>query len=353
MKENMSSLHQYGFITGRSTTLQLLKVLDDWTEIPDNGGQVDVLYMDFMKAFDQVRHKRLINKLYSYGIRSNILEWIRYFLFERTHCVVVNGCFSDHAPVLSGIPQGSVLGPILFVLYMNDLPDMPKIECYLFADDTKLYNKISSQAHQEQLQEDLDALHRWSKIWLLNFHPDKCKVVSVCMLRNNNKEYYYKFKCGNNVHVLEIVAKIKDLGVTVDSNISFETHINEKVSKVNSMAGLIRRNVLYLDEDMFNSLYKSQVRPHLEYANSVWHPHKQKYLILCALENVQRRATKYVPSLKGLSYSDRLNKLSQPTLTYRRARGDMIKVYKFLNIYDKKVCPNLSLNNQYNTKPLF
>ncbi len=209
MKENMLfSLCQYGFITGRSTTLQLLKVLDDWTEIRDNGGQVDVLYMDFMKTFDQVPHKRLINKLYSYGIRSNILEWIHDFLFERTHLVVVNGCFSDWAPVLSGIPQGSVLGPILFVLYINDLPDMRKSECYLFADDTKLYNKISSQADQELPQEELDTLHRWSKIWLLNFHPDKCKVLSVCMLRNNKKDYYYKFKYGNNVHVLENVEKI-------------------------------------------------------------------------------------------------------------------------------------------------
>ncbi len=96
MKENMLfSLRQYGFITGKSTTLQLLKVLDDWTESLDNGGQVDLLYMDFMKAFDQVHHKHLVNQLYSYVIRSNILEWIRDFLFERTHRVVVNGCFSD------------------------------------------------------------------------------------------------------------------------------------------------------------------------------------------------------------------------------------------------------------------
>ncbi len=151
-------------------------------------------------------------------------------------------------------------------------------ECYLFADDTKLCNKIYSQADQEQSQEDVDALHRWSNIWLGNFHPDKCKVLSVCMLRNNNKQYFYKFKCGNNVHVLENVDKIKDLGVTVDSNIFFETHINENVSKTNSMAGLIRRNFLYLDEDMFNRLYKSQFHPHLEYANSVWHPHKQKHI---------------------------------------------------------------------------
>ncbi len=286
MKENMLfSLCQYGFITGRSTTLQLLKVLDDWTESLDKCGQVDVLYMDFMKAFDQVPHKPLINKLYIYGIRSNILEWICVFLFDRTHCVVVNGCFSHWTPVLRGIPQGSVLGPILFVLYINDLPDMLKSECYLFADDTKLYNKISSQADQEQPQEDLNTLHRWSKMWFLNFHPDKCKVLSLFMLRNNKKEYFYHFKCGNNVHLLENVDKIKDLGVTVDSNISIERHINGKVSKANSMSGLIRRNLLYLDEDMFNSLYKSQVHPHLEYANSVWHPHKQKYV--CALENVQ------------------------------------------------------------------
>ncbi len=164
------------------------------------------------------------------------------------------------------------------------------------------------------------------------------------MLRNNKKDYYYKFKCGNNVHVLENVDNVKDLGVTVDSSISFETHINEKVSKANSMECLIRRNVLYLDENMFNSLYKSQVRPHLEYAITAWHPHKQKHI--CTLENVQRRVTKYVPSLKGLSYSDSIKKLSLPTLTSRHAGRDTIEVYKIPNIYDKEVCPNISLNNQ-------
>ncbi len=113
----------------------------------------------------------------------------------------------------------------------------------------------------------------------------------------------------------------------MDSNISLETHINENVSKANSMPGFLRRTLLYLDEDIFNSLYKSKVRPHLEHANSV---------------NVQQCTTKYVHSLKGL----RLKKSSLPTLTYRHACEDMIEVYKILNIYDKEVCPNLSLKNQ-------
>jgi hypothetical protein len=342
MKANMLfSLRQYGFITGRSTTLQLLKVLDKWTEILDKGGQVDVIYMDFMKAFDQVPHKRMINKLYSYGIRGDVLEWIRDFLFERSHRVGVNGSFSDWASVISGIPQGSVLGPILFVIYINDLPDMLNSECYLFADDTKLFNEINSKRDQELLQQDLNTLHEWSKKWLLNFHPDKCKVLSICLSKIISK-HVYKLKCGDDVHELENVDRIKDLGVTVDSKLSFETHIHEKVSKANVMAGIIRRNFTFLDEDMFKCLYKSHVRPHLEYANSAWQSHKLKHID--ALENVQRRATRYLPALKGLSYIERLRKLHMPTLTYRRARGDMIEVFKILNVYDRDVSPKLSLN---------
>ena len=177
---NLFSDNQYGFMGGCPTTLQLLKVLDHWTEILDHGGSVDCIYMDFMKAFNKVPHKRLLHKLKRYGINGNAVNWITAFLTDRRQRIQVNGTYSDWATVLSGIPQGSVLGPLLFVIYINDLPDIPKNSItYLFADDTKIYKEVRGRNDCDALQEDLRALQEWSNKWLLKFHPDKCKVLSL------------------------------------------------------------------------------------------------------------------------------------------------------------------------------
>ena len=255
---NLFSNKQYGFITGRSTTLQLLKVLDDWAEIMDNNGQVDIIYMDFMKAFDQVPYKRLLQKVKSYGINGHILGWITNFLTNRRQRVSVNGCFSTWGSVTSGIPQGSVLGPLLFIIYINDLPNYTKSPAYLFADDTKLYRKIANKQDETILQKDLDALQTWSDKWLLNFHPDKCKVLTV---GKRTLQTSYKLKSRGTIHELDLVHDMKDLGVTVDENLSFETHIQDKVNKANRTTGMIRRAFISLDEEMFLCLFKAFVRP--------------------------------------------------------------------------------------------
>ena len=146
MKMNkLFSPKQFGFIGGHSTTLQLLKVLDEWTQILDEGGSLDVVYMDYMKAFDTVPHRRLLTKLTSYGITGKVHRWIEAFLSGRQQRVSVNGCFSSWAAVLSSIPQGSVLGPVLFVLFINDLPDIVASHAYLFADDTKVFRRVENE----------------------------------------------------------------------------------------------------------------------------------------------------------------------------------------------------------------
>lgn len=295
--------------------------------------------MDFMKAFDQVPYRRLLHKVQSYGINGHLLGWITNFLTNRRQRVSVNGSFPSWGAVTSGIPQGSVLGPLLFILFINDLPNDAKSPAYLFADDTKLYRNISNPRDEIILQGDLNVLQSWSDNWLLNFHPDKCKVLTVGK-RKLSTRYY--LNCRGSLHELDIVHDMKDLGVTIDASLSFEAHIQDKINKANRTTGMIRRAFISLDEDMFLCLFKAFVRPHLEYANAVWNPYKRKDIT--ALENVQRRATKMIPVLNKLSYPERLRKLKLPTLVYRRARGDMIETFKELNSDNKDINPAFTIN---------
>ena len=180
MQDNrLFSNKQYRFISGRSTSLPLLTVLEEWTKALDEGLSVDCIYMDYRKAFDTVPHKRLLGKLKSYGFSDQI-----NFLIGRVQKVTVNNQDSKWKPVDSGIPKVSVLGPILFVIYINDLPEIVESQIYLFADDTKLYRAISDINDQEILQRDLNIMNKWSDIWLLRIHADKCKHMNI---RSNEK----------------------------------------------------------------------------------------------------------------------------------------------------------------------
>ena len=166
MKDNkLFSKKQFGFISGRSTVLQLIQILDNWMKILDQGGGVDIVFCDFMNAFDKVPHQRLLNKLNMYNIDKPYTEWIKAFLLGRKQRVIVNGEKSDWKDVTSGIPQGSVLGPLLFVIYINDLPSVPTkgAEAYLYADDTKLFKGIFNETDMESLQSDLYEVCKWSK----------------------------------------------------------------------------------------------------------------------------------------------------------------------------------------------
>ena len=332
-RNRLFSEAQYGFIPGRSTVMQLLRVLDDWTQTLDEGGRVDVVYMDFQKAFDTVAHTRLLHKLTRYGITGTLLRWIEIFLTGRRQRVAVNGSYSDWIAVLSGIPQGSVLGPLLFVIFINDLPDCVRSSIYLFADDTKIYRRVSSKEDQDELQADLDSLQEWSNRWLLKFHPEKCKTMSIKTPHKSILESsYHMTKTVNNITSeieLEKVSQEKDLGVLTDQHLNFEEHLNQKANKANQMMGLIRRSFHYLDTQTFRWLFKALVRPHLEYAQAVWSPLRKKDVN--TLENVQRRATKLIPGLRDLSYPERLRNIDIPTLAYRRLRGDMVELYKIIS----------------------
>ena len=303
--------------------------------------------MDFMKAFDKVPHRRLIGKVKSYKIEEKIVEWLRNFLQDRTQIVCVNEKISEPSPVISGIPQGSVLGPTMFIIYINDLPDIVESEVFLFADDTKIFRHIRSEKDREILQQDLIKLCEWSRKWLVLFHPDKCKLMTV-----GRKEYdtsYAMIDSDGNSVPLGTTTSEKDIGVYMDGQLSFSDHIAEKVNVANRNMGIIRRTFKFLDKDMFLHLYRAQVRPHIEYANVVWHPYKIKDIE--TIERVQRRATKLIPGLKDRSYEQRLRTLGLFTLAFRRLRGDLIETYKIVSgLSDPETSPDLHLLGETNTR---
>ena len=274
---NLFTTKQYGFMAGRSTALQLLRVLDEWTEALDEGKAVDCVYMDYQKGFDTVPHNRLMKKLEAYTIGENTRDWIKHYLDGRKQQVSVNGQLYRWHDVTSGIPQGSVIGPLLFVILINDLPDVVDSTVYVFADDTKIFNIVKNKGDMNTLQRDLSELTEWSNTWLLKFHPDKCKHMHIGRF---NPDPDFKFTLMDKD--LETVNDEKDIGVILDSDLSFDRHICEKVKKSNSMFALIRRTFHYLDIETFTPLYKSLVRTHLDYASSVWAPYKMRHIELIA-----------------------------------------------------------------------
>jgi hypothetical protein len=332
---NLFSSQQYGFRPRRSCTTQLLEVFDTWTKFVDEGQPVDTIYLDFSKAFDTVPHQRLGTKLQSYGIKGKILKWIMTFLGAKTEesdhtyrkqRVSYHSHKSDWKDVISGVPQGSVLGPVLFLIFINDLPDVVQGLVKIFADDTKLFNGVTCEEDSKQIQLDLDHLCDWSRKWSLYFNASKCKVLHI---GRTNPKYTYWMTSSDSREEIKEDSEEKDLGVTFDASLKFSKHIINCVNKANRITGLIKRSFDFMDKEMFATLYKSLVRPLVEYATPVWSPYLKKDIRL--LEKVQRRATKIVPVCKNLDYSQRLLELGLPTLEYRRDRYDMIQVYKILS----------------------
>ena len=325
-EEEILNNHQHGFRAGRSCVTELLDVIDTWTKILDEGGGIDVAYLDFSKAFDSVPHQRLLRKVKAYGVDGKILRWIESFLIGRKQRVVINNKESSWADVKSGIPQGSVLGPILFVIFINDLPDNLNGQAEMFADDTKVFQRILNPGDCDILQSDLDSLSSWADKWQLKFNIKKCGIVHY---GRQSEVRSYEMSDGSTTIKLENKTEEKDLGVLFDPTLKFSKHISAVASKANRNLGLIRRTFSYMNEDMFRSLYKTLIRPHLEYANCVWSPLLKRDIN--TIEKVQRRATKIIPSLRDRPYDERLRGLHLPTLAYRRLRGDMIQVYRIMN----------------------
>ena len=322
---NLVRESQHGFRKGRSCLTNLLDFMHAVTQQLDDGEPVDLVYLDFAKAFDKVPFVRLFKKLEAHGIGGETLQWIRHWLRNRRQRVSVNKIFSEWGEVTSGVPQGSVLGPVLFLVYINDI-DLGLIsKLSKFADDSKLCKTINNDIDREALQQDLDRLEHWSQKWQMQFNADKCSVVH---LGHKNKQFSYKL--GN--HELRKSVQERDLGVVVDSSMKWSEQCNVAVKVANSTLGIIRRHISSRRKDIIVKLYKSLVRPKLEYCVQVWCPYLKKDID--NIERVQHRATKLIGEFAGLDYETRLQRAGLITLEKRRHRGDLIQVFKMIKGFD-------------------
>jgi len=316
---------QFGFRKNRSCETQLINTVQNLAKLLDNRSQIDTVLLDFSKAFDKVPHHRLRYKLEYYGVSGSTLNWIVDFLYERTQKVVLEGSCSGTASVDSGVPQGSVLAPVLFLIDINDLPDYITngSSTNLFADDSILYREIKSPQDAQLLQNDLENLMRWESDWLMEFHPQKCQILNI-----TNKRTPIKYQYSIHGHNLETVDSAKYLGVHIHRQLNWNTHIDKIVSKANQTRSFIQRNLRKCPESTKELAYKAMVRPVLEYASTVWDPHTQENIK--KVEMVQRRAARFVKNQYGQtsSVTEMLHHLQWQSLRERRAQAKVTMFYK-------------------------
>ncbi len=319
---------QHGFRSKRSCETQLIEFIHELHSNLEKNTSVDIVVMDFAKAFDKVAHEKLLYKLDYYGVQGRTLAWVADFLRHRSQRVVVEGISSDSSQVLSGVPQGSVLGPILFLAYINDLPSYVSSPVRLFADDTIMYRPIKNNDDVKTLQQDLENLDKWGNIWQMEFHPSKCEVMRVCKSRNK-KLPTPSYLLQN--HRLEVVDHIKYLGITIFQDLNWAKHINNITAKANQKLGFLRRN-LRISCPKFKAIaYKSLIRSQLEFCANVWCPQHQGNIH--RIEMVQRRAARWALNRyhNTSSVSDMIGTLEWSTLEDRRERMKLIMMYKMVN----------------------
>ena len=269
-------------------------------------------------------HSRLINKLYYYGINKELVGWIKAFLCGREQKVVLEGQSSSFLPVDSGVPQGTVLGPLLFLLYINDLPDNLKSTTRLFADDCLLYKTISTTKDSEDLQKDLDTLNAWQNKWQMRFNSSKCYVMHISSGRSTTN---FSYKLGGQT--LQTVHSNPYLGIHLQDNLKWDTQVAHATTKASRVLGLIKRNLSNCTEQLKATAYTSLVRPHLEYATTAWDPYLQKHCN--QLERVQRNAARFVThnySKTEGTVTKLLRDLHWTSLQNRRSASRLTLLYK-------------------------
>ena len=316
---------QHGFRSKRSCETQLVTLLEDLMRSSIAGSQTDLVLLDFSKAFDKVSHQKLPLKLHKYGIRGPTLKWIQAFLSDRTQTVVIENEKSDTVPVTSWVPEGSVLGPILFLIYINDLPDTTKSKVRLFADDTAIYLAVSSLEDAPILQQDLDRLHQWELQWDVGFNPSKCVVIHVTRSRTPVPSQYLL-----HGQALESFADSKYLGVEISKNLSFNNHIQNIITSASRSPGFLKRNIRSQNPALREMAYKTLVLPLMEYSSSVWSPNTKSNVD--KLETIQRRAARWTSNNYSpyANLTEMLQSLGWRSLEQRRSDSRLCLFYKII-----------------------
>ena len=317
------SVFQHGFRAKHSCETQLINTVQDLAKGLKDKEQLDLLILDFSKAFDVVPHQRLIKKLDYYGIRNSTLNWIEQWLTGRTQCVVVDGESSSKTPVKSGVPQGTVLGPLMFILYINDIAKDTTSNIRLFADDCLLYRVIRCDMNTQELQRDLTQLCHWATKWQMSFNADKCSL-----LRITNKKTIVSGQYTIHGKALKEVDHHPYLGLELDSKLDFNTHTKQTVSKAQRNLNLLRRNLHGCSQATKELGYKALVRPILEYTSSVWDPYTGKQMN--QLGAVQAKGARFVTGQhsRRTSVTGLLQTLQWRSLQERRLVARLTMFYK-------------------------
>ena len=296
------SIRQFGFLRKHSTLHQLLIFLNATFKSLNTKSQMDVAYLDFKKAFDTVPHNELLLKLWSFGFTGNVWKSLRAYLINRVQCVSINNSQSALLPVLSGVPQGSILGPMLFLVFVNDLPKAAATS--LFADDAKCAHSITTVSDCLSLQQDLNNLVTWSTSWSLLFNEQKCSILRFCSPRHT-----IPFVCNLNGKSVVVKDSHRDLGVIISTDLQWSAHYCYIMSRAYKVLYLLRRVFGAVKCVLAkNVIYLSLVRSQLLYCSPVWRPYLLKDIK--ALEGVQRRATKFVLNDYSSNYRERLINLN-------------------------------------------
>ena len=323
---NFFARNQHGFRKTRSCETQLALLIHDILKSAENKRQVDAIFLDFRKAFDKVPHHKLLHKLKIAGINSQVLVWIEHFLNDRKQRVVLDGICSNVVEVTSGVPQGSVIGPLLFLIYINDLSREINSKVRIFADDTVIYREIATSEDRLVLRNDLDKIMAWCENWELELNINKCSVVNFFERKTTNNDFTYSLR-GEKISIVE---SVKYLGLTLTNNLSWNTHIRNTCGKALKKLGFVKRIVGKSVEKVRERCYFALVRPHLEYACSVWDPADKSNI--SELEKVQRKAIRFVKNCydKSISVTKLLKDAGWEPLELRRSkrRLDLLNRFK-------------------------
>ena len=362
---------QSGFQKGDSCVSQLLKITHDIFKNLDCTPPVNTrsIFLDMSKAFDKVWHKGLIFKLKSYGVEGNLFNLLHNYLNNRKQRVTLNGQESGWKNILSGVPQGSVLGPLLFLLYINDLPDHLQCNPKLFADDVSLNEHMNNiPASTTRLSNDLDNTDQWGYQWKMLFNPDPAKPANEVIFSNSSNINIPRLHFAGKI--IKSVKSQKHLGLILDSKLDFNQHLKEKIGKANIGILMLRKLYRYLPRNALLNIYKSFIRPHLDYCDIIYHKpccddiamqnlfcldaQHPNVLFTDKIESVQYNAALAITGcIRGTSKEKIYNELGIESLYNRRTFHRLLYFYKIMNnllpVYLKNEIPQ-AVPNLHDTR---